>query len=96
MTDLAEALLKFPEELKKISSHPVSLEVFMGMCVYFPSSHFRVFCVKLTAGVDIFRNYLLSLLKILESKINIILILNSEAEGLGRLRKYRLPIFLAF
>ena len=68
----------------------------MGMCVYFPSSHLRDFCVKLTAGVDIFRNYLLSLLKILESKIIIILILNSEAKDLGRLRKYRLPIFLAF
>jgi len=96
MTDLAEALFMFPDEQKKISSHPVSLEVFMGMCVYLPSSHLRVFCVKLTAGVDIFRNYLLSLLKILESKIIIILILNSEAEDLGRLRKYRLPIFLAF
>jgi len=83
---LAEALFRFPEEQYRISSHPVPLEVFMGMCVYFPSSHLRVFCVKLTAGVDIFRSYLLALLKILESKIIIILILNSEADDLGRLR----------
>ena len=68
----------------------------MGMCVYFPSSHLRDFCVKLTAGVDIFSKLSAISVENFGSKIIIILILNSEAEDLGRLRKYRLPIFLSF
>jgi hypothetical protein len=53
------------------------------MCVYFPSSQLRLFCIKLTADVDIFQNLLLSLLKILESKL-LLFIMTSELMS-GRL-----------